>query len=124
MGILGGFSVGAISGATNGSQEAGLRFRAENSHRLPSSQKGWYFYHKTKNYQMMFHGIKGAFRTGSRLGLLVGGFFVAEEVVDRYRERQDFLSTLIAGASLGGFYSLWRKKVFFLLEKFVPGFRC
>lgn len=110
LGILGGFSIGAITGATNGSQEAGLRFRAENSHRLPKSDKGWYLYHKSKNYQMMLHGIKGAFRMGSRLSFLVGGFFVVEEVVDRLRERQDFLSTTIAGAGIGGLHSLWRKK--------------
>ena len=110
LGVLGGFSVGAITGARNGSQEAGLRFRAENSHRLPKSDKGWYFYHKTKNYQMMLHGIKGGFRTGSKLSFLVGGFFVAEEVMDRVRERQDFLSTTIAGAGVGGLHSLWRKK--------------
>lgn len=111
LGVLGGFFVGAITGASHGSQEAGLRFRAENSHRLPKSDKGWYFYHKTKNYQMMFHGIKGSFRTGPRLSFLVGGFFVAEEVVDRVRERQDFLSTTIAGAGVGGLHSLWRKKL-------------
>ena len=112
LGILGGFTIGAITGATNGSQEAGLRFRAENSHRLPKSEKGWYLYHKSKNYQMMLHGVKGAFRMGSRLSFLVGGFFVAEEVLDRFRERQDFLSTTIAGAGVGGLHSLWRKNFF------------
>lgn len=111
LGALGGFLVGASSGATHGSQEAGLRFRAENSHRLPKSDKGWYLYHKSKNYQMMLHGIKGAFRTGARLSFFVGGFFAAEEVLDRCRGRQDFLSTTIAGASLGGLHSQWRKKI-------------
>lgn len=111
LGGLGGAFVGAIIGARNGSQEAGLRFRAENSHRLPKSDKGWYFYHKTKNYQMMLYGIKGAFRTGLKLSFLVGGFFVAEEVMDRVRGRQDFLSTTITGAGVGGLHSLWRKKI-------------
>lgn len=109
--MIGGFSIGAVIGATNSSQEAGLRFRAENSHRLPKSEKGWFLYHKTKNYQMMLNGIKGSFKTGSKLSVLMGGFFVIEEVVDRYRKQQDFLSTTIAGASLGGLYSLWRKKM-------------
>lgn len=111
LGISGGFAAGAITGATNGSQEAGLRFRAENSHRLPKSEQGWYLYHKTKNYQMMLHGIKGAVRTGSKLSFMVGGFFITEEVVDRLRERQDFLSTTIAGAGVGGLHSLWRKRI-------------
>lgn len=107
--MLGGFAFGAILGASHGSQATGLRFRAENSHRLPKSDKGWYLYHKSKNIQMMLQGLKGGFRVGSTMSFLVGGFFVIEEAVDRFREQQDFVSTTIAGTSIGAFYSLWRK---------------
>src|SRR4051812_27895784 len=41
-------SAGFFLGAGIGSRKAALRFRAENAHRFPKSQKGWYFYHRSK----------------------------------------------------------------------------
>ena len=55
---------GTISGAMRGVKMSGLRFRAENAHRLPTSQKGWYYYHKSKNYQASL----AAFREGPKMG--------------------------------------------------------
>ncbi|KAI5236333.1 hypothetical protein E4T42_09511 [Aureobasidium subglaciale] len=72
-------------GLTHGGQVAGLRFRAENAHRLPSSQVGWYLYHKSKNYHIMLGGIKEGFRMGGRLAFWTAIFFVFEEAVDRFR---------------------------------------
>lgn len=34
-------------------------------------------------------------------------FVVTEEAVDRLRGRSDFLSTVVAGLSLSGFFSIW-----------------
>lgn len=64
---------------------SGLRFRAENAHRLPSSQVGWYLYHKSKNYHVLLGGVKEGVKMGFRLGFWVGGFFFMEEAVDRLR---------------------------------------
>lgn len=102
---LGGFSVGAFLGAVYGAQTAGFRFRAENSHRLPKSSKGWYFYHKSKNYHMMLHATKSGLKLGAKMSLLIAGFYVIEEAVDELREQRDFLSTTIAGLSVSGVYS-------------------
>lgn len=78
---IGGFSLGAA----HGGHLVGLRFRAENAHRLPSSQVGWYLYHKSKNYHVMLGGIKEGARMAGRLGFWAGCFFCIEEAVDRFR---------------------------------------
>src|SRR5579862_1595188 len=58
---------GASLGLSHGSRNAGLRFRAENAHRLPTTPTGWYLYHKSKNYHVALGGIK----EGTRMGLRV-----------------------------------------------------
>jgi len=102
------FACGGILGLSHGSQMASLRFRAENSHRLPTSQRGWYLYHKTKNYYVMRDAGKEAFRMGGKLGAWVGLFVLTEEAVDRLRWRhEDFASSTVAGLSVAGAFSLW-----------------
>lgn len=102
--------VGASLGISLGSQMAGLRFRAENAHRLPTSPTGWYLYHKSKNYHMMLGAIKEGLKMGSKVGLWVGGFFAVEEAIDRARGgNPDFLSTVVAGLSAAGGFSAWSK---------------
>jgi len=76
-----GFSLGAA----HGGNMAGLVFRAENAHRLPTSTVGWYLYHKSKNYHVMLGGIKEGMRMGLRLGVWTGIFLYMEEAVDRLR---------------------------------------
>lgn len=51
-------TTGMALGMIRGSRTASLRFLAENAHRAPTTVRGWYFYNKTKNYQMMFEGLK------------------------------------------------------------------
>jgi hypothetical protein len=46
--------IGLFRGAGN----AKLRYLAENTHKRPTTVRGWYFYNKTKNYQMMWAGLK------------------------------------------------------------------
>ena len=72
-------------GATYGGNMAGLRFRAENAHRLPTSQVGWYLYHKSKNYHVMAGGVKEGLRMGVKLSIWAGGFLCMEEATDRFR---------------------------------------
>ncbi|KAA6415706.1 MAG: hypothetical protein FRX48_00424 [Lasallia pustulata] len=102
--------IGGYLGLTHGSQMAGFRFRAENSHRLPTTSTGWYLYHKSKNYHMAFGGIKEAFKMGGKLGFWAAGFFVVEEAVDEVRGgRRDFLSTVVAGLGVTGGFSAWNR---------------
>lgn len=72
-------------GAAHGGQYAALRFRAENAHRLPRSQVGWYLYHKSKNYNVMLGGLKEGARMGGRLGFWTLTFVYFEEAIDRVR---------------------------------------
>lgn len=103
------FITGLSLGLSHGSKTAGLRFRAENSHRFPTTTTGWYLYHKSKNYHVMLGGIKEGLKMGPKIAFWGGGFFLVEEAVDRLRGTKDFLSTLIAGLSISGWFSAWSK---------------
>ncbi|KAI9821094.1 MAG: hypothetical protein M1827_003828 [Pycnora praestabilis] len=101
---------GLTLGLSHGSQTAGLRFRAENAHRLPQTPTGWYLYHKSKNYQVMLGSVKEGFKMGGKVGFWVGAFFTMEEALDQARgDRKDFLSTVLAGLSVAGGFSLWNR---------------
>lgn len=104
--------VGAALGVSHGSTMAGLRFRAENTHRLPDSQVGWYLYHKSKNYHMMLGGIKEGLKMSAKVGFWAGSFFLVEEAVDQARGeggKKDFLSSTVAGMGVAGGFSLWSR---------------
>lgn len=76
---------GLLLGLTKGSMDAGLVFRAENAHRLPTTQTGWFLYHKSKNYNMMLGGVVEGLKQSLRYTFWVGVFFGMEEGVDRGR---------------------------------------
>ncbi|KAF2708044.1 hypothetical protein K504DRAFT_456110 [Pleomassaria siparia CBS 279.74] len=129
------FTCGFTLGNIHAGRLASLRYRAENAHRLPISTPGWYLYHKSKNYYKLRHGIPEGIRTGSWLTLWVGLFFVVEESLDVFRgtwkagrttdhflgvdeldmkdmkrglgKSRDALSSLVAGVTTGGAWSLW-----------------
>jgi hypothetical protein len=98
---------GLALGYVHGSRRAGLVFRAENAHRFPTSSPGWFQYHKTKNYISIVGGAKDGAKMGLRLGTGALAFSLFEETVDYARhDERDFLSTVIAGLSFSGIYSL------------------
>jgi hypothetical protein len=101
------FLVGMGLGVSHGSQVAGLRFRAENAHRLPSTPTGWYLYHKSKNYNVAFGGVKEGMKMGAKVSFWTAGFFSIEEVFDRYRGTKDFINTVIASLTVAGGFSLY-----------------
>ena len=106
--IATGSIAGSVLGLSHGSQTSGLRFRAENAHKLPTSSTGWYLYHKSKNYHMMLGGIKEGLKMGSKVGFWVGSFFTIEEAIDQVRGgRADFFSSVVAGLSVAGGFSAW-----------------
>lgn len=110
-GALGGFATGLFLGVSHGSQTSGLRFRAENAHRLPTTQKGWYLYHKSKNYNAMLGGLKDGLKLGPKLSLWAGSVFALEAAVDNIRgpREKDFLSTTVATLTVAGAWSLWNR---------------
>ncbi|KAL4747935.1 hypothetical protein BDW72DRAFT_181602 [Aspergillus terricola var. indicus] len=104
---LSAFSAGLAIGATHGSKKAAYRFRAENAHRFPTTPTGWFQYHKTKNYISIVGGVKEGVKMGFKLGAGALAFCLFEETVDYARhDKRDFISTVTAGLSFSGIYSL------------------
>src|SRR5688500_10453734 len=79
------FSTGAPLGSALGGRTAALRFIAENAHRTPKSEKGWYLYYKSKNYATMLGAIKEGSKNGVKICLMVDAFVGAQAAVDRVR---------------------------------------
>lgn len=136
--VLAAFSSG-IAGFTLGASHAGnmasLRFRAENAHRLPKSQPGWYLYHKSKNYYKAKEGVQVGVRKGAWVAAWTSVFLVVEESMDVFRgtwragrtltemegideldmkamdksirRNRDFLSSTLAGIVTSGLWSAW-----------------
>ena len=124
-----GATSGGLLGLIHGANETGLRFRAENAHRLPTTQTGWYLYHKSKNYVAMLGGIKEGVRMAGKQAVWVGVFVASEEGVDRARgavsriwsglredvngevegASKDFVSTVFAGLGTAGVFSAWNR---------------
>lgn len=100
------FCSGLVLGVLHTSKMAALRFRAENSHRFPTTTRGWYFYHKSKNYYVMYAGITEGVKTGFRFPPMIMSILFFENAVDKLRGRQDFLSTVIGSLSTAGLFSL------------------
>lgn len=101
------FSVGMAIGSSYGAKKAAYQFRAENAHRFPTTSTGWFQYHKTKNYKAIVGGVQEGMKMGFKLGAGAMAFCLFEETVDCARnDRRDFLSTVIAGLSFSGIYSL------------------
>jgi hypothetical protein len=100
------FLAGMALGASHGTTKTAFQFRAENAHRFPTSSTGWYQYHKSKNYKAVLGGLKDGMKMGAKLGAGSLAFCLFEETVDHARDRRDFLSTVTAGLSFSGIYSL------------------
>lgn len=70
----------------------------------------WYFYQKTKNYRVMYGGVVGGLKTGTRLGLWTAAFVTLQEGVEKGLERTSvgeqyptrWLSGGVAGLGLAG----------------------
>ncbi|USP76233.1 hypothetical protein yc1106_03507 [Curvularia clavata] len=133
LSFLSGFTLGSL----NAGHMASLRFRAENAHRLPISNPGWYLYHKSKNYYKWRYGIVEGVKKGTYIAAWSTVFFVVEESLDIFRgtwragrtvgemegvdeldlkrvERgvsgsRDFLSSALAGMVTGGLWSAWHQ---------------
>ncbi len=58
--------IDVILGMIQGARAEQLRFLAENAHNPPRTVQGWYFYNKTKNYRMMWRGLRQGAKTAVR----------------------------------------------------------
>lgn len=101
------FSVGTFLGLAQGSKMAGLRFRAEHAHKLPTTPTGWFMYHKSKNYNMAREGLKEGTRMGFKVCFWTTAMFWVENLYDEYRQSKDFVNTVMASLTVAGGFSLW-----------------
>lgn len=101
------FGIGMALGLSYGSKMAGLRFRAEHAHRLPSTTTGWYLYHKSKNYHLVSGGLKEGVKVGAKLAFLSTSMFCVENLFDVYRGTKDMFNTTAAALAVSGGFSLW-----------------
>ncbi|EJD01410.1 uncharacterized protein FOMMEDRAFT_48857, partial [Fomitiporia mediterranea MF3/22] len=69
---------GLSLGLLRGGRQEGMRFLAENAHRAPTTMRGWYLYKKTKNYRMMWGGLREGGREAVKLGVVGLAFAAAE----------------------------------------------
>lgn len=113
---LSSFTAGAVLGAAHGSQRAAFRYRAENAHRMPTTQTGWFLYQKSKNYHSALGGMKEGVKMGGLIMAWTCFFVLTEHTVDEAREKwfgeetkqRDVGSTVVAGMTIAGLYS-WKK---------------
>lgn len=100
------FVCGGVIGSSQASKMAGLRFRAEHAHMLPTTTTGWYMYHKSKNYVVARSAVKGFWKMGRKVSLWTVGFLGIEDLYDRSRQTKDALNTTMAALTIGGVFSL------------------
>lgn len=101
------FLVGLGLGTTQGSKLAGLRFRAEHAHKLPTTTTGWFLYHKSKNYHVAYGGVKEGLKMGAKICFWTTTMFSIEHMFDNSRGQKDLLNTVLACVTVAGGFSLW-----------------
>ncbi|KAK0631319.1 hypothetical protein B0T14DRAFT_532139 [Immersiella caudata] len=103
------FIIGWSLGTAQGSKMAGLRFRAEHAHKLPTSTTGWYLYHKSKNYHVASGGMVEGMKMGMRISFWTTSMLGIEHMFDTYRGTADVLNTLTSCVTVAGGFSLWNR---------------
>ncbi|KAB5549470.1 hypothetical protein GE09DRAFT_1174392 [Coniochaeta sp. 2T2.1] len=103
------FLVGLGLGTTKGSKMAGLRFRAEHAHKLPTTTTGWFLYHKSKNYHVAYGGVKEGLRMGAKVCFWTTTMFSIEHMFDISRGQKDFFNTVLACVTVAGGFSVWNR---------------
>lgn len=103
--------VGVIIGGQREWQRAALRFRAEHAHRMPTSQKDWFFFQRAKSNYAMAAAMATAPKLGLKLAAATVGLVVMEEAIDNVRgnKSKDLFSSVGASLSAAGVFSLWRE---------------
>jgi hypothetical protein len=107
------YFAGFTLGTAQGGKMAGLQFRAEHAHKLPTSTTGWFLYHKSKNYQIAYGGLREGFRMGIKVSFWTTAMFAIEQMFDSYRGTADIFNTVTSCVTVAGGFSLWSKALSF-----------
>lgn len=102
-------TIGGFSGFYEGIKTSSLRYLTENSHRLPKTVGGWYFYHKKKNYVMITQGLKLGMKQGFKYSFFVSIFFTTEALIDHIRGQIDLFNSTINSTAFFTGYGLHKK---------------
>ena len=108
------FFAGFTLGTAQGGKAAGLRFRAEHAHKLPTTSTGWFLYHKSKHYQVAYGGIREGFKMGAKVSFWTTAMFAIEQMFDSHRGTADLLNTVTSCVTVAGCFSLWSTSGCFL----------
>jgi hypothetical protein len=101
-----GMGWGFVLGSMLGGKATGLQFLAENAHKLPVTVQGWYFYHKAKNYRVIWGGLKEGLKTSIKFGSILSLFSISEICIDSVRQKEEAVNSVIAGMITGTTFSL------------------
>lgn len=84
------------------------QFLAENSHRLPTSDAGWYLYHRAKNYRVLWQGFKGGVKYGFAGGAFAFFYGFVEEAWDQgvRKGKVDASGSLVAGTATATVFAM------------------
>jgi hypothetical protein len=102
------FVCGMVYGLHSNYGRAGTQYLIENSHRLPKTKGGWYWYYKRKNWVCLQAAVKGGVKSGAKTGLFTFMVFSLEALIDKARGRVDCLSTITTSIIMGTAYSQWK----------------
>jgi hypothetical protein len=90
---------------------AAHQFLAENSHRLPTSDAGWYLYHRAKNYRVLWRGFTGGIKYGLAGGACAFVYGFTEEAWDQGVRggKVDAIGSVVAGTTVAGVFAFVRR---------------
>lgn len=90
---------------------AAHQFLAENSHRLPTSDAGWYLYHRAKNYRVVWRGANGGVKYGLAGGAYAFLYGFVEEAWDQgvRNGKVDAGGSVVAGTVTAGVFAMWKR---------------
>lgn len=101
------FLSGLVFGLHRNYSLASTQYLIENSHRLPKTKGGWYWYYKRKNWVCLQQAVNGGVKLGAKTGAFTFVVFAMEASLDKLRGRVDCLSTIVTSVAVGLGYSKW-----------------
>lgn len=105
------FAIFWVIGFLQARRLAAHQFLAENSHRLPTSDAGWYLYHRSKNYKVAWRGIQAGFKHGIAGGACAFVYGFTEEAWDQgvRKGKVDALGSMVAGTTVAATFAVVKR---------------
>ena len=105
---------GGFLGAMATVHQSSLQYTVEHAHAKPSTQQGWYIYHRRKNFVLLWQFLKQGGYYGGKFGAWMGLFFGVDVALDVVRrQRIEWWHGPVAGLTVTGLfntvYGFWRQ---------------